>query len=112
MSSTDNADMIIEGFGLQDNIIAVIHRHKNGTYGPPLRLLRLLYDDNKLAPYGFSYCAPLRDKSSGNEDKPLLNNDGSEMYLFLSTDVHHFATVQEAHPAVILQCQKFLEVCK
>ena len=112
MSSTCDTDMIIEGFALQDNIIAVTHHDKNGAYGPHFGLRQLLHDDNKLEPYGFSYCAPLRDKSTGKEDKPLLNNDGSEMYLFLSTGVHNFATVEDAHPAVILQCQKFFEVCK
>jgi hypothetical protein len=104
MSLPTNQKMIIEGFALQDNIIAVTHRQTNGNDGPNLHL-RAKVITEELEQFGFFDEAVLADKTSGKDDKPLVGSDGMPIYLFLSFNTHTFDTVHEAHSSVITQCQ-------
>jgi hypothetical protein len=109
MQSTTGSKLIIEGFAFLDNIVAIRHRHSNGIDGPNLQIQYKIYN-KELESHGFSDCVMLGNKSTGKQDEALFASDGSEMFLFLSMNVHHFDTPADAHSAVITQCQKFHEV--
>ena len=109
MASKTSNKLIIEGFALQDNIIALRHCYPNGVDGPSLRLRTLIYDGD-LQQQGFSHSVSLRDTTSGKQDKKLLQQDGTERFLFLSVNVHKFEDSASAKAAVLAQCQKFREV--
>ena len=109
MTSSNTTKIIIQGIALQDNIIAVTHRYENGNEGPNLQLRTMIALD-QLQPYGFSAYVALGDKSTGKEDKAVVDSEGSAIHAFLSINVHNFNTPREAHSAVVTQCEKLYEV--
>ena len=66
--------------------------------------------NRELEDEGFSSYVSLRDKSSGIKDLALLGNDGYPKCLFLSINIHHFCTTEEAAPLVKEQCEKLHSV--
>jgi hypothetical protein len=105
----DPVHLLVEGYAFHDDIIGVAHRKDDGGEAFNLVLRNMLFN-KELEDDGFSAYVALRDKSSGKEDKLLTNKDGYPKFLFLSINVHHFNSANEAKDAVLQQCQKLQAV--
>ena len=99
----------VEGYAFHDDIIGVAHLKHNGEEAFNLTLRNMIYN-RELEDEGFSSYVILWDKSSGKKDLALLGDDQYPKYLFLSINVHHFSTTEEAAPVVVEQCEKLRSV--
>ena len=106
---TTRMSLKVEGYAFHDDIIGVAHLKQNGEEAFNLTLRNMIYN-RELEDEGFSSYVSLRDKSSGKKDLALLGNDGYPKYLFLSINIHHFCTTEEAAPLVKEQCEKLHSV--
>ena len=109
LKGKNTTNVKLEGYAFEDNIIGVTLHRSNGKeiFDLPLREMILR---RQLESYGFSTFVTLRDVSSGTDDEPFKNHDGSFTYLFLSIGKHSFSTAAEAHSAVVMQCEKLFSV--
>ena len=99
----------LEGYAFCDNIIGVTHSVYTEDEETNIKLQHLIHRE-ELKHIGFSEFVVFRDTTSGKADKPLRNDKNRERILFLSINVHHFRNAEEAHRAVLIQCQKLLSV--
>lgn len=99
----------LEGYAFCDNIIGVTHSVNTEDEETNVKLQNLIFR-KQLEDIGFCAFVTFRDIASGKADTPLINDKGCERFLFLSMNIHHFADAQEAHKAVLIQCEKLLSV--
>ena len=106
---TTRMSLKVEGYAFHDDIVGVAHLKQNGEEAFNLTLRNMIYA-RELEDEGFSSYVSLRDKSSGKKDLALLGDDQYPKYLFLSINVHHFSSIEEAAPVVMEQCEKLHSV--
>ena len=99
----------LEGYAFCDDIIGVTHSVNTEDEETNIKLQHLILRE-QLKHVGFSEFVTFRDTTSGKADKPLRNDKNLERILLLSINVHHFSNAEEAHRAVLIQCEKLLSV--
>ena len=109
MASPDSTKVVIEGFAFEDNIIGLSLVKTNGDNAAHFYIQNMVATD-QLNHYGLSTFAHIRDPNSGKKDEPLRDQDGYAKFIILCINIHKFNTPQEAHSAVITQCQNLYEV--